>query len=114
MRVIIAGGRDYKATIRDYQLVREILLKNNVSEIVSGGASGADSWGENLGKKLGIPVKVFSADWDKWGRSAGPRRNQEMAEYGDAVILMPGGRGTQNMRDEAGKRGLLVLYDSKV
>lgn len=113
MKVIIAGGRDFKPRISDFLRIKEILLEHKVTEIVSGGARGADAWGEFLGEKLGIPVKRFPADWDRQGKSAGPRRNQEMAEYADAVILMPGGRGTQNMREEASKKGLLILWDSQ-
>ena len=80
-------------------------------EVVSGKARGADTFGEIWANEHGIPVKEFPADWDKFGRSAGPIRNGQMAEYGDALIafLAPGSKGTKNMIEQAQKKGLFVL-----
>ena len=41
----------------------------------------------------------FPAEWRKYGRSAGYRRNQQMLDEGnpDLVVAFPGGPGTQNM-----------------
>ena len=52
-----------------------------ISEIVSGGASGVDAMAERFANENGIAVKVYNADWKKYGRGAGPVRNKEMAEY---------------------------------
>jgi len=37
-----------------------------VTEIVSGGASGVDTMAERYGNEKGIPVKKFNADWKKY------------------------------------------------
>ena len=60
--------------------------------------------------RTGTDVKEFPANWARHGRSAGPIRNQEMAEYADALIALWDGKskGTENMISEAQKRGLKV------
>src|SRR5690606_3144256 len=94
MKLIIAGGRDYRFTPNDIEQLNSL---KNITEVVSGGAKGADAEGEQWATEQGIPIKIFKADWKQYGRGAGPRRNQAMADYADAVVLFPGGKGTENM-----------------
>ncbi len=94
MKLIIAGGRDYIFNLEDIKKLNSI---EGITEVVSGGAKGADWCGEKWAAYKKLPVKKFSADWDKFGKLAGPMRNKEMAMYADAVALFPGGRGTANM-----------------
>lgn len=110
-RVIIAGCRDYT----DYEALKaytDRMLSNITDEIqiVSGGASGADALGERYAREKGYSLKRFPADWNQYGRSAGPKRNRQMAQYADALIAFWDGvsRGTKNMIDEANAGGLLV------
>lgn len=113
MRLIIAGGRAYQLTETDIALLDELRLSRFVApieEVVSGMAHGADKCGEDWARSHNIPVKHFPADWKTHGKAAGPIRNKQMAEYADAVALFPGGRGTQNMYEEA-KRAGLEIYD---
>lgn len=108
LKVIVAGGRD----INDYSVVEDAIRESNfpICEIVSGGARGVDHLGELYAAEHNIPVTVFPADWDKYKRAAGPIRNRQMAEYGDALVAIWDGesRGTKNMIEEATKRNLLV------
>lgn len=106
MKCIVAGGRDYRLTQSDLDKL-DVL---DISEVVSGGATGADASGESYAYFNGLPVKRFPADWQTHGRAAGPIRNQQMAEYADAVALFPGGRGTASMYKEAVKAGIKI-YD---
>jgi hypothetical protein len=101
MKMIIAGGRSYKFTQKDIYQLEYICRVWEVTEIVSGGALGADREGEVFALNHKLPIKRFSADWDKHGRAAGPLRNREMAEYADAVVLFPGNKGTESMYKEA-------------
>ena len=110
-RVIIAGSRD----LEDYELVKayaDFKLSNieDEIEIVSGTASGADTLGERYAKEKGYRLKRFPADWDRYGRRAGPMRNRLMAEYADALLAYWNGesRGTANMIEEARARGLKI------
>ena len=85
VRIIIAGSRDFN----DYDVVRQYVgtylltvddYKNNV-EIISGGAKGADALGEKFARRNFLKLKVFPANWEKWGRQAGYIRNEEMVKY---------------------------------
>lgn len=106
MKTIIAGGRDFK----DYNLLKKQVdyyreHKGNITEIVSGGANGADTLGEHYAAEYNIPVKIFLADWNKHGRAAGPMRNKQMADYADVLIAVWDGqsKGTKNMIDQMNK-----------
>lgn len=110
-RIIIAGGRDFN----DYNLLKE-KVDNLISEkrkthqiyIVSGKARGADSLGEKYANENGLNIMEFSGDWDKHGKSAGYKRNIEMAENADALIAFWDGesRGTKHMIDIAKEKNL--------
>ena len=110
MKVIIAGVR----TFDDYDLLcrrcDNILSSQNEIEIVTGAAKGADKLGERYAKEKGYPIKLFPADWDKYGSSAGPIRNKQMAEYADALIAFWDGKskGTKNMIELANKYALKI------
>lgn len=110
MKTIIAGSR----SINDLRLLEKVIeySKFVITEVVCGGARGVD----DLGRKWahngnnGIAVKLFPAKWDDFGKSAGYRRNVEMAEYADALIALWDGssKGTKHMIDIAKKKGLNV------
>lgn len=106
MKLIIAGGRNYKMMRRDFDRLDDI---TGVTEVVSGCAQGVDSAGEGWARNRIIPVKRFPADWDVFGKRAGILRNREMANYADAVALFPGGRGTANMFEVAKELGLKIF-----
>lgn len=108
MKLIIAGGRDYDLTASDFLRLNKINSLVTVTEVVSGGADGADGGGERWADSMDIPVKVFRADWKQFGKGAGPRSNEEMAAYADALMAFPGGEGTSNMIQHARNRGLIV------
>ena len=110
MKVIIAGGRDFN----DYELLKDkcdkILNSQIEITIVSGGANGADYLGEKYAKEREYELIIFPADWNKYGKSAGPIRNTQMAENSDALIAFWDGKskGTQHMINLAEKKGLMV------
>ena len=67
--------------------------------IISGGADGADKLAEDWAVINYCQWKTFPADWRRYGKAAGPIRNQQMIDKGkpDLVVAFPGGRGTANM-----------------
>jgi len=106
MKVIIAGTR----TFNDYKLLKSNLdiFKNHIEIyhkdklpiiIISGSARGADSLGKRYAIENNLQVKEYPADWDKYGKSAGYRRNEEMGKIADVLICFWDGRskGTLHM-----------------
>jgi len=109
MKVIIAGGRDFiPQDIHAFWLVVQ-LKELKTTEIICGMAKGADTFGRDVAKIYKIPILEFPADWDKYGKSAGYRRNVEMAKIADACILFSGGKGTEHMRNIAIEYGLKLI-----
>lgn len=110
MKTIIAGSRT--ASIEDVMKALELCpFTSEITEVVSGCARGADSYGEMLAEEFKTPVKRFPAEWEKYGRGAGHIRNSQMAEYAEALIAVWDGQstGTKNMISQAEKRGLKVF-----
>ena len=112
-RVIIAGCRDFN----DYEMLKEkcdhMLSKKKDTHkviIVSGHASGADALGERYAKERGFLLETYPAEWEKYGKSAGPKRNHRMAEVANALVAFWDGksRGTKNMIDLANMKGISV------
>ena len=112
MRVIIAGGRDYQLSNKDFTILDYFKSKVEVTEIVSGGCRGADYGGELWAQKNKIKVIKFPVDWNKYGKIAGLIRNAEMAVYADCLVLFPGGKGSTNMLEIA-KEFNLDIYKIK-
>lgn len=103
MKLIIAGGRDLvfrSSAIAD--VVRNFNLEKKITEIVSGGANGIDFFGGIYAEAFQIPLKTFHADWETFGKAAGPIRNKQMAEYADALLLIWDGKskGSANMKKQ--------------
>lgn len=114
-KILVCGGRNFD----DYQLLDAALceLDNSVriGAIVHGGAAGADSLAGKWAKEHNIPVIVYKANWKKHGRSAGPRRNQQMLDEEEPylVLAFPGGLGTAHMVSIAEKAGVRVVKVKK-
>lgn len=113
-KVIVAGSRhfnDYKRMKKDLDYLLSRRAREETIEIVSGGCRGADACGERYAHEMGYSLAVFPANWDKFGKLAGPIRNHQMATYADALVAYcaPGSRGTSSMIHEAKKAGLRVV-----
>ena len=125
--LIVAGGRDFD----DVGMLNEALYRFPAiltSEFVNGMCkTGADLLAREYARKRGRKVHEFPADWDKYGKKAGPLRNGKMAQFvasgmreGNGVlresaihgvlIAFWDGRspGTRSMINEALKKGLEV------
>lgn len=113
MRILITGSR-YRPAIDVYKVLDR--YKGSVNEIVVGDATGADEAARTWAVSNGVNLTVHKADWNAYGRSAGPRRNQEMVDAGADLCLafpMSGSRGTWDCVNRAKKAGIVVTVISQ-
>jgi len=114
MKTIIAGSR----TIEDYAVVEAAVVASGfaITEVISGRARGVDRLGERWAHTHNLPIARFPADWKRYGRRAGPIRNNEMVGYAQALIAVWDGRsdGTHHIINAARREGRKVfVYQAK-
>ena len=107
MRVLICGSRNWS----NYDIILQTLAdeciacSDNIEVVIEGECRGADLLGRRAAEELGIPVLQFPADWKKYGKWAGYKRNRQMLVEGrpDIVLAFQIGQsqGTQDMMDIA-------------
>lgn len=98
--VAVVGGR----SVSDYEFVKRAFFDAVMEEgldigsvvIVSGGAKGVDSLARRLARELGLDMVEILPDWERFGKSAGMRRNGEIVRLADVVVAVPApdSRGT--------------------
>lgn len=84
---------------KDYEFMKARLDRySSIERIVSGGAPGADSLAEDYADFHKVPTDIFKADWDKYGKSAGFKRNKTIVDNSDVVIAFWDGvsKGTRS------------------
>ena len=113
-RVIVCGSRGFNDREKCFKYLDKLLSDVESFEIVSGHAAGADLLGEEYANAKGAKLTVFKPDWNKYGRAAGPVRNQQMLDYallGRAIVIVfwdDKSRGSKDMFDRARKAGAEV------
>ena len=83
----IVGYRNYN----DYENfkihIKDFINKyGNIDKIISGGASGTDSLADRYAKENNIPLVVYVPEWNKYGKYAGPKRNQYIINDSTHII----------------------------
>lgn len=108
MRVLVTGSRHFAnspVVSRALHLAQLDLDDDGQITVVHGGARGADSIAGRLAETNGWAVEFYRADWDRYGRSAGHRRNAEMVAAGADVCLA----FLQSTAENRGTRGCVKL-----
>lgn len=118
MRILITGSRDWTdpqpilaailAVVRDHGEGRGY---DRRPVLVHGGARGADTIAAGIAHRLGFDVEAHPANWSRYGKSAGHRRNAEMVAAGaDVCLAFPLGpsRGTRGCMKAAADAGIPV------
>jgi hypothetical protein len=102
MKILVCGGRRYSDALTLGSWLGGIQRDHGITEIIEGGATGADFLARQYADFQNIPVRTFAA---------GPIRNRRMLEEGkpDLVVAFPGGNGTANMIEQARAAGVKVL-----
>lgn len=108
MQVLICGDRNW-ARVDVIRAYVETLLRDTI--IIEGNARGADKIAGAVAKELGMRVRVFPAEWDRYGKGAGPIRNKQMLdEKPDLVVAfhddIEHSIGTKNCITQAKKMGI--------
>ncbi|AQS95170.1 hypothetical protein BXQ17_14265 [Polaribacter sp. BM10] len=120
MKIIIAGSRNFTNYQKLKQECDKFLQDYKNIEIVSGAHyKGADKLGEKYASEKKIKIIKFPADWIKYGKAAGPKRNKQMAIYADALIAFWDGesKGTKNMIQLAKYNELetrIILFENEI
>jgi len=107
-RVIVAGSRGFNDFTLMCQKLDKLLSNKESVEIISGTCRGADQLGERYAESRGYSIDRYPANWDKYGKSAGFRRNEQMAVNADALVAFwdKESKGTKHMIDLARKHNL--------
>lgn len=94
---LVCGGRHYNDTLELFRALD--LHEPAITEMICGGATGADQLATDWARGRSICCTVYPADWKQWGRAAGPKRNKQMLVEGkpDIVLAFSGGAGTAHM-----------------
>jgi hypothetical protein len=111
MKVLICGDREWD----DRSAIAKVIDRlSDDSTVIHGAARGADSIAGELAAERGLNVRAFPAEWHRYGRGAGPRRNQQMLDEGQPNLVvafhsnLDKSRGTADMVRRARKAGLPV------
>lgn len=123
MKLAIIGSRNFSnrellvATLLRHYGPYDIISKKtdwSFSEIISGGAKGADSLGASFAREAFIPLVEHLPDWDKHGKSAGFIRNELIIKDADEILAFWDGvsRGTAHSLRlaKAQKKPTLIVY----
>lgn len=110
-RIAVVGSRNWKDLLKIKNFI-DTLDEDTV--VISGGAIGVDRDAEWLAKQRGLLTKVYPADWKKYGRSAGIRRNNDIVKMADRIAAFWDGesKGTYHticLSAKAGKPLLIFL-----
>lgn len=117
MKILCSGDRHWDSKKKIKQTLRLFTLTKGSLEstVVHGGSGKADLMSGKVAFELGFRCKVYKAKWTKYGKAAGPIRNQEMLdeEKPDCLIAFHSNikksRGTKDMIKRAIKAGIPVL-----
>jgi hypothetical protein len=111
-KILVCGGRKFSDDELLNKTLDEHCRNRNISDIViiHGGASGADTLADVWATSNGCEIRKYLADWDEWGKAAGPMRNSKMlTENPNIVFAFPGGAGTADMIKKSQAAGIPVI-----
>ena len=108
MKLGVSGYRGFNDYHRFYREMTSFIEEHGKpTEIVSGGAKGADAMAERYAHEENIPLLVYHPDWNKHGKRAGILRNGDIVTRCTHLIAFPSrrGKGTQDAIRRARRQG---------
>jgi len=111
VEVIVTGGRNYGGRSNVYETLDHMHSQTPITLIIQGGALGADCFALEWAVSRKVPHKTYHAEWNKYGKSAGTKRNRLMLfeNQSATVTAFPGGTGTKNCVDTAKQLNMKVI-----
>lgn len=76
MKVLVTGSRKWNK----FSCVYDAIKNSGATCVVHGGAKGADLMANEAAIMLNLYLRVYQADWQRYGKSAGTNRNIEMLQ----------------------------------
>ena len=115
MRVVVTGGRNYNNQERIAKVLDWFHEKHQITTLIHGGANGADFWCAVWALCEDVEIEEYAITprcWKKYGKGAGPRRNQLMIDEGkpNRAIAFPGGNGTADMVSRLQKAEIPITF----
>ena len=112
MKVLVCGDRNWT----NREAIRAWLCKLqdwDYTTVIEGEARGADTIAKEEAQRIGMRVLKYPAQWNTYGRAAGPIRNREMLDQCPDLVLafhsdLSKSKGTADCVREARKRGIKV------
>jgi hypothetical protein len=103
VKILVCGDRNWKETDTIFNWLAKF---HKSSTIIHGNARGADTIGGKIAEKLGMLVLPYPANWEKYGKAAGPIRNQQMLDSKPDLVLafhsdLKNSKGTKDMVQRA-------------
>lgn len=90
MKMLICGSRNWDDAYPIYLTLAGAKAAETAQDpliLIHGAAVGADSVAGKMANLLGIPTKEFPADWNTFGKAAGPIRNQQMLDENTVDVV---------------------------
>ena len=118
MKILVCGSRYYNDYEKIYKVLKNLKKEHKEIIVIEGGAKGADSLAKKAATDLNLPVKEYPAEWKKYGRAAGPKRNQKMLDENSDIKLViafhediENSKGTKDMIKRARKKNLEIIIE---
>lgn len=117
----MCGSRVWRNRLQLEKTLDEYTLKETKIHMFTGGAAGADrmaeDWWDKNKSREGVPcvLTIIPANWMKFGKAAGPMRNQKLADkvgaHGLCLAFRSDGisNGTDDMIRKAQLKGMRVI-----
>lgn len=106
VNVAIVGSRTYQ---NRQQVIDYVNALPEDTVVISGGARGVDTWAEYAARMRGLEVRIFPANWAKYGKQAGYLRNVQIVDAADTIVcfwdgVSPGTLHSMKIAETRGKR----------
>lgn len=116
MKVVVSGSREW-GDVKTVELAFKRFIRTENTQdviIIHGGCKGLDLIAGSVAKGMNYNVVIFPADWNLYGKAAGPIRNRKMLDENPDLIIwfhqdIENSKGTKDLIKEANKRNLKVV-----